>query len=728
MTLFERSARRLFRPGLIIVGLTVVGAILRFYRLDGRSLWLDELITAQVIRFDRLSQVFDYLQFWVDNTPLTYVQTWLLRGFGGSEIAIRWPYALAGTLNIPALYFLGRALCRPRVGLLAALLMAILPFAVWYSQEARSYADFMLFTTLQMLFAYLAVTRSRWYDWLFLALSTVLNLYTTDIALSVTAAVCVYVGIALLSDLLRSLRTYRSNAAAGLGGGDGWAAMRKVAAKFGAPLVAGLLTGLAYLPWLPTLQQFFDRKDLGFGQAAGKSPPTLDDLSTLLSALDLTGLFLILAFAGLCVCAVWLVRGRWREGSLILLWISLPLLIYWANAHESMVQLAPRYYSFLYPAMLLLVTFGVEALAGTAGLLFHRLRTKEGRHRTNVSSSRLPSFVFRPAFVTGVVFVTLALFLPVQAIPALAISYQVPNPDYRGAAMLIKSSVDNQANTVVLAMGMGSVVYVPESFQYYFDLWKSPIIVDDARSLHYPSAVRLTQSSGAVWGLNYGGLSPNDMARAKVLGFQVLPMVGLTLLKPTSGTPVEEAEDLLRWGSVAEPRLLPGIDFLQAVSGAQSFDANQLDPPARATPPAEGVTLLGGAEPLDHWTLWPGTSVSSDGTAFHLVTNQQTINLTWLTGRFVQGGKYALFFRCRNGDLEGDQRVYVSAHTGDGRWLDIFPSGYGYLCPKPTGSTSEGIQGFAFQLPAGTSQLRIWLRVTGSGAADFSNVELRQIR
>jgi 4-amino-4-deoxy-L-arabinose transferase-like glycosyltransferase len=721
MILFERSARRLLRPGLIIVGLTFVGALLRFYRLDARSLWLDEMVTAHVIRFDRLSQVFDYLQFWVDNTPLIYVQTWLLRGFGGSEVAIRWPYALTGALNIPALYFLGRAIARPRVGLLAALLMAILPFAVWYSQEARSYADFMLFTTLQMLFAYLAVTRSRWYDWLFLALSTVLNLYTTYIALAVTAVVCVYVGIVLLFDVVGAVRSYRATADAGVGDGERRDSMRKVAAKLGAASAAAILTSLAYLPWLPTLQMFFDRKDLGFGLVAGGQPPTLSDLGYLLLALDLTTPMLILAFAGLSVCAVWLVRGHWREGSLIMLWIGFPLLLFWTNAHESMVQLAPRYYSFLYPAILLLVALGVEAPTWAAVRLFRGLkRNGEGR--------KLTAIVRRPAFASGVVFVVLALFLFAQAIPALANSYQIPKPDYRGTGTLIKSSVGDQANTVVLEMGMGSVVYFPESLQYYFDLWKSPIVVDDGRSLDYPSAVRLTQSSSAVWGLVYGGLSPDDMARANALGFEVLPMVGMTLLKPTVGTSVKEAEDLLRWGSVTEPRLLLSIDLLQAVSGALSFGANQLDSPARATPPATGVTLLGGSEPLDHWTLWPDTSVSPDGTAFHLVTDRQTINLTWLTGLFVQGGKYALFFRCRNADLVGDQRVYVSAHSGNGGWLDTFPNGYGYLCPKSTGSTSEGSQGFAFQVPAGTGQLRIWLRVTGSGAADFSNVELRQIR
>src|SRR5947199_182104 len=80
-------------------------------------------------------------------------------------------------------------IARPRVGLLAALLMAVGPFAVWYSQEARQYAPFMLLTTLQMLFAYRAVTLARAREWLALVACSILNLYTVYLALPVTAAV-----------------------------------------------------------------------------------------------------------------------------------------------------------------------------------------------------------------------------------------------------------------------------------------------------------------------------------------------------------------------------------------------------------------------------------------------------------------------------------------------------------------------------------------------------------
>src|SRR5439155_21211529 len=115
------------------------------------------------------------------------------RGLGGGEVAVRWPYALAGALTIPALYALGKGLARPRVGLLAALVFTLSPFAVWYSQEARQYAFLMLFSTLQMLFAYRLVSGGGRWDWLGLAAASVANLYTAYLAVPVTGAAFAFV-------------------------------------------------------------------------------------------------------------------------------------------------------------------------------------------------------------------------------------------------------------------------------------------------------------------------------------------------------------------------------------------------------------------------------------------------------------------------------------------------------------------------------------------------------
>src|SRR5205823_518541 len=97
-----------------------------------------------------------------------------------------------------------------RAALLSALLMSVLPFAVWYSQEARHYAPLMLLTTLQMLFAYRAALRSRPLDWAAFTICTILNVYTSYPALTATAVAYAFIGIVLFVELISTAKSRRS--------------------------------------------------------------------------------------------------------------------------------------------------------------------------------------------------------------------------------------------------------------------------------------------------------------------------------------------------------------------------------------------------------------------------------------------------------------------------------------------------------------------------------------
>ena len=128
-----------------------IGTVLRLYRIGAQPLWLDE---ASSLRFARLSLA----QLWswssiVDpgNPPLYYsvLHGWLR--FGDSEAALRIPSMVFGVLTIPLVYALGRTIRDHRLGIVAALLFAISPFQVWYSQEARGYSLLTLGATSAML-------------------------------------------------------------------------------------------------------------------------------------------------------------------------------------------------------------------------------------------------------------------------------------------------------------------------------------------------------------------------------------------------------------------------------------------------------------------------------------------------------------------------------------------------------------------------------------------------
>ncbi len=70
----------------------------------------------------------------------------VLQVFGDSEVALRLPSAVAGICTIPLLGLLTEEITKSRTtAAIAALLLAVNPLHLWYSQEARPYAVLLLF-------------------------------------------------------------------------------------------------------------------------------------------------------------------------------------------------------------------------------------------------------------------------------------------------------------------------------------------------------------------------------------------------------------------------------------------------------------------------------------------------------------------------------------------------------------------------------------------------------
>jgi 4-amino-4-deoxy-L-arabinose transferase-like glycosyltransferase len=146
---------------LILVALIAAGAVLRFATLSNQSFWLDEAIAINSARLD-FSGLFDSLAHTEGNPPLYFLllDGWM-RLFGTSEAAVRSLSALFGTAAIPLAYAIGRRLATPRIGLVAAALVAFNPLLVWFSQEARPYALLVLLSGLSFLFFAEALERPR---------------------------------------------------------------------------------------------------------------------------------------------------------------------------------------------------------------------------------------------------------------------------------------------------------------------------------------------------------------------------------------------------------------------------------------------------------------------------------------------------------------------------------------------------------------------------------------
>jgi len=124
-------------PPWVAAGATVLAAVIRLRHLGVQPLWLDEYYSALLAA--RPASII------IGNpdgeAPLHGLLLHAVTLVGGASDAwLRLPSVVAGTLAVPVLYLVGRALDDRPVAALAALLLAVHPLAVWYSQEARVYS------------------------------------------------------------------------------------------------------------------------------------------------------------------------------------------------------------------------------------------------------------------------------------------------------------------------------------------------------------------------------------------------------------------------------------------------------------------------------------------------------------------------------------------------------------------------------------------------------------
>ncbi|HEY3759992.1 MAG TPA: glycosyltransferase family 39 protein [Solirubrobacteraceae bacterium] len=140
-----------------LVALTLLAAALRLGTLDLQSFWYDEAFTPVHVLHPGLAATLRAFVHTENTPPLWYVVVWgVSRVLGTGEIALRLPSALAGIATVPVAWGIGwelagRGVSGRHAAILTAALVAVNPLFVWYSQEARAYAFFVLFSALAML-------------------------------------------------------------------------------------------------------------------------------------------------------------------------------------------------------------------------------------------------------------------------------------------------------------------------------------------------------------------------------------------------------------------------------------------------------------------------------------------------------------------------------------------------------------------------------------------------
>jgi len=157
--------------------LLLLAFAIRLYHLDFQSLWRDEV---DAILFAEKGPL-GLLPWFIEpgqNGPLYYLllSFWITL-VGRSDFGVRFFSLFWGVLLVPLIYQVGRRWLERRVALLAALLVGLSPYLVWYSQEAKMYSFLAFLSLLSVQLYLLALERNRWYLWLAYLLATGLSMY-----------------------------------------------------------------------------------------------------------------------------------------------------------------------------------------------------------------------------------------------------------------------------------------------------------------------------------------------------------------------------------------------------------------------------------------------------------------------------------------------------------------------------------------------------------------------
>lgn len=249
----------------------ILGAGLRLMNLDGKALWMDEVITAlfslgrnysdlpleRAVSLETIAQVFtlrpaascaeiaETVRVQSVHPPLFFC--WMHSWLGMLQswpLDLRWRLrslpACFGIGEILAIYALTRIAFGKRAGLFAAGLMAVSPFAVYLSQEARHYTLPMLLITLSLI-ALLQIHQAQaqgrstgraWMSWVLL---NGIGFYVHYFCLLATVAQVGAIGVSHLQDIKK------------LPGGA--IELKRRLRSLGIALAALIAF---YAPWLPT--------------------------------------------------------------------------------------------------------------------------------------------------------------------------------------------------------------------------------------------------------------------------------------------------------------------------------------------------------------------------------------------------------------------------------------------------------------------------------------------
>jgi hypothetical protein len=341
-------------PAAVVAGLTLLALALRLVLLRD-SLLGDELIMFGIVHDRGLGSVLDVVRETEKTPPLHFVLAWAAARIGDPTLWIRLPSLLAGVGLVPLSYALGRETVGRRAGIVAAAVVALQPFGIFYATEARAYALVAFLAALSTVCLLRALDSGRRGWWAAYGLAVLAVAYTHYVAVFVLAAQA------------------------------GWAfwvhreRLRELA-------VVHALILLAYLPWIPSYLVQQDHSADEAHRIASLAPPSAEYFARA-NAQVLAGEpfatlravpgrpAAVLFFAVIAATLVWaLVRARRgarvgpRGALVVLLALATPLGIAALSLPPDHSFILPRNMSASAPALAVLIGWLVSGLGRRAAI------------------------------------------------------------------------------------------------------------------------------------------------------------------------------------------------------------------------------------------------------------------------------------------------------------------------------------------------------------------------
>lgn len=144
-----------------LLAIVVIATVLRFYNLGEWSFWVDEVYTVQIASGLPYNFANDFF-FAVREHPVTSGLIYTaVNLFPTSEFTARATLALVGIFTIPILFTTVKKQFDVPTALIFALLLAVSPWHLYWSQNARFYVTFLLFSWLSLFSFYIGFQERR---------------------------------------------------------------------------------------------------------------------------------------------------------------------------------------------------------------------------------------------------------------------------------------------------------------------------------------------------------------------------------------------------------------------------------------------------------------------------------------------------------------------------------------------------------------------------------------